>query len=291
MAAPTQQQLPQSQAEWAQMLGLSHESTLAKAGSLILYSDPGIGKTTEIAKAFQDALYIQSGVTVLRSYESFIRDNPQLGLKMPFYKTIERHFVRKDGMPLSNWFALNWYLDAWLAGAYVHFPGGLVIDEINTLLDRIQEEMLLDPRFASKKDPRKPDPFAVGRELASLMRKVMSLPGRTGRFLTLISHTSVASMHDEGAMIGNLKFKAGPKFPWGSIMKESCADATFVFQMVLRKGAGVGFDGASGKASRFILTEADPLFERKGRDFGIPPEFNLEQTDLRALLRKVGYAV
>jgi len=286
----TTQQLPQSRDEWVAMLGLSHESTLSKPGSLILYSDPGIGKTTEIAKAFQDAFYIQSGATVLRSYESYLRDNPHLNLKMPFYKTIERHFVSRTGAALSNWFALNWYLDAWLAGAYQFFPGGMVIDEINTLLDRIQEEMLIDPRFGSKKDPRKPDPFAVGRELASLMRKVMSLPGRTGRFLTLISHTGVARMHEEGPMMGTMKFKAGPKFPWGSIMAESCADATFVFQMVLRKGAGASF-GEADKVSRFILTEADLLFERKGRDFGIPPEFNLEQTDLRALLRKVGYAV
>jgi len=286
-------------------LTLDSADVLKCPPSLIVFGGPGIGKTTECAKACQDALFLQASPDVLRSYETW-----RLGLtdaaEQAKYKTVAQLAkktiepsdviaaakARLGGKgPGSCWDKLVQILDVFEASAHAgkNPYAGIVLDEWSTFAARIIEDMRVSNLAQFKSANGKIDIFKVIDSLKALHRRVLDLPMRCGKYVVLVCHAQEPKYYDQNddkkalELRGSLKYRGGPMLPIGTLVDTVVAMSTFAFHMVSVSEESLSLDGASG-GTRYFLTDGTDTWARKARDFRFPPKIKVSESNLRQLL-------
>lgn len=259
-------------------ISLNDEDVLETPPSILIYAPSGAGKSTAVARSFQNLLWLVSSPTVLRPYASWLRDNKEeaekLGLKMPAMKVIP--YYDKDGKTkLDNRDMIRqiiWrYCDSVKAGTCPY--KGLVLDEYSSFMARVYENLRADPQFGK-------NVFGAINEIKTWNSWICSFPRITNHALVLISHEAEPRYEeDENApTFGKLKYRGGPQCVVGTEIQKMAAEADVVLRIQIKK------QGSTVKRS--FVTELDPSYVAKFRDFSIKPE---EDLDLRSLLQRAGY--
>lgn len=305
-------------------LSLDDSNPRERVPLIVVYGEPKVGKSTEMAKAFSRCLWITSDETVLRPYASWYASNEaearSKGMKDPRIPYGQGGMARKtlpefqdDGRSLfDNWktmnVILNRYLDSVEKG---NCPfDGLVIDEFSTIAARVWQNMRAaaedpkDSRFKTKYG--KPDHYGPPREIIEWCNWVCAIPrakpGRGAKMLGLICHPEDPQPNDG--------VKGGPKLPTVKSRRTVCARADAILRIFVEKLTlpdspdDIGLDEGTSAAPqldvedgeyvsaeglvRRIQTEINPLWEGGFRDFGVKPKVKL---DLRDLLEGAGFVL
>ncbi len=296
---------------------------------LVVYGNPKLGKSTEVAKAFSRALWITSEESVLRAYASWYRlysaearslnmADPNLAYEQGGMarKTIPEH--RADGItPFDTWGTINIVINRYLASvATGNCPfGGLVLDEFTALSQRVYGDMMracLDrqnPLFKTKTGS--PDRFGPPRAIIEWCGWICSIPRKkpgvdATKPCTLVCHPEDPVPDDD--------LKGGPKLPTKKSRRLVCAKADAILRVYSEKigAAANGEDvlGFENKPEGLDLTPPEPLIEEGEyvSDAGIVRRFQTEEDqnweagfrdfavrprmklDLREMLAGVGFA-
>lgn len=284
-------------------IGLTLDSTdaLKQPPAIIVYGSSGVGKSTEIARACQNALFLQASPDVLRPYETW-----RLGLKpeeQSKYKplaalarktveptdVISAAQVRLKAGPGSCWEKLEQILNVFEAAAHTgkNPYAGLVFDEWSVFATRVMEDMRTSNLPQFKAQNGKIDVFKVIDGLKAFHRRVLDLPMRCGKYVVLVCHAQDAKYYDQNddkkalELRGSLKYRGGPMLPIGTLVESVVAMSTFTFHMVSEEA--VSFDGTSC-GIRYFLTDATETWARKARDFRIAPKVKVSESNLLQLL-------
>lgn len=277
---------------------LDDSNVLAIPPTVVLYGAPGTGKSTEMARAFNKVLYVQSSPTILHAYADFMQKNPKLGLKMPQRVTFDEKLVAlSENSPtkaLVN--IITTYIGSCDSNQCPY--EGIVFDEWSTILERVFAELRTDPWGKFKGRNGSFNIFAAIDYFKSIHRAALSIARRTRRMVGFISHYQGPRYDEEegSPTRGKLKWPGGPKMPQGASdqVVELCAEADVVVQMTVKE-PGLSLDGSASKAgARVFQTQLDNAWFRKVRGFGIAPEEPLDietGKGLRELLKLAGYPV
>lgn len=265
--------------------------------SVIIFGPPGIGKTTSIAQAFQNALFLTSKPNILAPYGSWWETLPAdrkakyrpyapvAGAQPP----IARYSITREDCAKRN-LSTQSFLGAILQRVTESAQKGqkpystVVIDEMTDISNRVLNEMENDPKFLNRGGKR--DGFAVADALKTWHRTLMRFPAQSGIALVTVCHSREPSFfapnNDKVASEkrGELQYKGGPAFAWGSLVEPMCADADFVIQLEPVS------DGL-GPLKRMMLTELDDRWMRKARDFRIPAKVEMTEASLQQLLHGI----
>lgn len=270
--------------------------------STIIYGPPGSGKSSSMAHAFQNALFILSNRTVLDSYDSWYApaktkweaDPNNKGKPFPFKthaQLAKKTLKTPDEMRAANtntWQTVSIIVQAFIdASAQGTNPyEGLIFDEWPEICARIHEDMKTDPKFLNRNG--KVNPFDVIDALKSYHRWIFTVPRVAGKMIGLVCHAQPPKYFDPDDETipvdqrGKLQYKGGPTMPFGKLVEQVCAAAEVVLHLTVKDGIGA--------AQRVFYTQVDPLWERKvRRGFGLSAEVPLEKMDLRTLLLSAGY--
>jgi len=302
----------------------------ARVPLIVIYGNPGLGKSTEAAKALSSALWITSEESVLRAYASWYALNPEearsKGMINPDIeyeqggmarKTIPEH--QADGVtPFDTWGTINTVINRYLASvASGQCPfGGLVIDEFTALSGRVYGDMMricLDrsnPMFKTKTG--NPDRFGPPRAIIEWCGWICSIPRKkpgvdATKPLALVCHPEDPVAEDD--------LKGGPKLPTKKSRRLVCAKADAILRVYSEKisAAANGGDDVLGfedKPDELELKSPEPLVEEGEyvSDAGIVRRFQTEEDqnweakfrdfavqprmklDLREMLTGVGFA-
>lgn len=252
----------------------------ASAVALNFYGQTKTGKTTEVAKAFSDCLWIVTSPTILAPYYDWFAANREfatgLGCRVPVATISLPERDPNDPsrvFPQRKW--MTDFLVAWSLGCRdgtIQFPG-LVIDELSTYADRVW------PEFLDAAGGRK-GTFKAVSEYVEHFRFMCQIP-RTpwGRDLITVSHKSDAKYDgdEDSPTRGRFKHPAGPKFAIGSVVRDVCQEFDGVVEACI-----------DGMGARFWRTEGDETTYRGLRRFqldGIPIKA-VENLDLPLRFRK-----
>ena len=264
---------------------------------VIIYGPPGIGKTTAIAQAFQDALFLCSKPNILAPYGSWwaTLDAERKKKYRPYSpvpgapEPLARYSITRDDCQKRQ-LSTKAFLSAIMArisdGAFkgVKPYSTLVLDEMTDLSNRVLEEMSTDPAYLNKNG--KLDGFALADGFKGWHRSLMRFPAQTGIALVTVCHSREPSFfapNNEKVASekrGELQYKGGPAYAWGSLVEPMCADADFVIQLEPVS------DGL-GPVKRMMLTELDDRWMRKARDFRIPAKVEMTEASLQKLLQNI----
>lgn len=217
--------------------GLNVETVdvLAIPPSVSIFGIPGTGKTTEMARAFQNALYIQSSGSILHAYAHWAKLHPELNLKIPARITFDENYIKANGGSPTACLVniVSRYLAACDAGKSPY--EGIIFDEWNVICERVWTEMKTDPWGIFKGRSGKFNIFAAMDYFRDLHRKVLSIQRRTRKMLGFVSHAQMPKFDEDENSItkGQLKWRGGPGMPQGlsGSMMELCADADVVLQL------------------------------------------------------------
>lgn len=138
---------------------------------------------------------------------------------------------------------------------------GIVFDEFSVLATRVYQDMSRKNRNG----------FDCIRQFKDWVAELCEVPVVVEKPMIQLCHVK-DPVYDEDT--GKLKYKGGPAMPIGTIVGDVCAlpDAVLQLQMV---------EDVTGAVKRVMKTDAHPLWERKCRLWGVPPEMD---PDLRKLL-------
>ena len=288
---------------------LDTSNVLSTAPSVVLYGAPGGGKSTEMARAFPDVLYVQSSPTILRALAKYAEDHPDKGIKLPTRVTFDEKYAAQHGGYWSTAFKtlLESYLVADAQGKNPY--SGIVFDEWSTLAERIYAELRTDPFGKYRGRNGNINIFAVMDAFKTMHAAVLSIARRTRKIVGFVSHHQPPKWdEDEASMTkGQLKHVGGPRMPLGlgDQVIAICADADVVLQLAVMDPAtkqlslGDGPEAPPAEGShdfrRVLLTQLEQKWFRKVRGgFGLAREelIDIEKgRGLRELLRRAGYPV
>lgn len=288
----------------ADSIGLTLDSVdvLTHPAAIIVFGGPGVGKSTAVAGACQDALYLQAAPDVLRPYETWrltLKPEEQARYKTLANlakKTIEPSEViaenkkRLSGRgPGSCWEKLEQIIEVFenAARADKNPYAGIVFDEWSVLAARVVEDMRNSklPQFMTPQG--KVDVFKVIDGLKGFHRRVLELPMRCGKYVVLVCHAQDPKYYDQNddkkalELRGTLKYRGGPMLPIGTLVDTVVAMSTFALHMVSEES--MSLDGG-GAGTRYFLTDGTETWARKARDFRIPPKIKASDKSLRELL-------
>jgi hypothetical protein len=306
--------------------GLDVGNLLEKALLVIIYGQPKAGKSTSAAVAYNDCLFMTSDEMVLRPYASYYemlkKDSPaefaRLGLRHPSLPWKSGGLARKNVPELIEWppksgklvRANNWkqirdylfdkYIPNVLSGRWPF--KGIVFDEWSTFSRRIDLNMTADPSFEARSG--KVNFWDVQKALAAFHGELCQVARITSRPVVLIAHEKPPSYYPENWhehwKAGKLKYKGGPAFPYGQLIKECCAQADVVLRCVVEDCVPVAVSADAlmsakpkdpsllrqeSNVVRKFVCEVSEEWEGGFRDFRVKTE---ESLDLRALLERVG---
>lgn len=266
---------------------------------VIIYGPPGIGKTTSIAQAFQNALFLCSKPNILAPYGSWWDDQHAKGNKeIVKYRPYEpragmlpplaRYDISKQAAQarqLSTKAFLGAVLTRIAEGAMkgVRPYSTIVLDEMTDISNRVLADLQTDPACMKN---GKVDGWAVAAALKEWHRNLMTFPAITGIAVVTVCHSrepSYFGTQDQKIAAdkrGALQYKGGPSYAYGSLVEPMCADADFVIQLLPESDA-------MGNLKRVMLTEVDELWARKARDFRIPAKVEMTEASLQKLLHNI----
>lgn len=291
-------------------IGLPIDKTdvLTLPPSVVLYGPPGIGKTTEMARAFQRTLYVQSSPSILHAYAVWAKDHPEEKLLVPERMTLDertcaQHYNNSVLTGLVT--VLQKYIASCDSGTCPY--EGIVFDEWNTLAERIFAELKADPHGRFRGRNGNPNIFAVFDAFKAIHRQVLMLGRRTRRMVGFVAHHQPPKIdEDENSPTkGLIKHLGGPKMPMGlsDQVIEICADADVVLQLAVKEPTAGGLvltpdpnaPPPSKEVTRWFMTQLDTKYFRKVRGgFNLAPEEPLDihkNQGLRELLRRAGFPV
>lgn len=261
-------------------ISLTDGSTILETPpSVLLYGPPGSGKTTTGAKAFPGALWLTTSPTGLRSFASYMRDNPadvkQYNLRLPAYKYIPRYAAdgktRLPVLPVLREIIYR-YCESCVKGTCPYT--GIAFDEYSEFLASVYEDIRADSSIGGN------NAFAKIDALKTFDSWIMELPRITGRSQLLIAH-DLPPKYDEdenSPTFKKLLAKGGPATPIANERTKLAAGADVCVRVELRQ---VGLN-----VKRTIMAQANPLWETKFRDVKIKDE---EELDLLKMLTTAGY--
>lgn len=225
-------------------LNIDTVNVLGIPPSIVLYGPPGVGKSTEMARAFNNVLYVQSSPSILHAYAHWASMSPQLKLKVPDRLTLDEKYVaayaeggRNKAPTVSAVIdVVTKYIAACDAGTSPY--EGIVFDEWSTLCERMFAELKTDPWGTFRGRNGNLNIFAVFDAFKQVHRTVLSLARRTRKMVGFVSHHQGPRIDDDDASPtkGAIKWPGGPKMPMGMSDQiiELCADADVVLQLVVQ---------------------------------------------------------
>lgn len=288
----------------ADSIGLTLDSVdvLTHPPAIIVFGGPGVGKSTAVAGACQDALYLQAAPDVLRPYETWrltLKPEEQARYK-PLAtlakKTIEPSDVIAENKkqlggrgPGSCWEKVESILEVFESAARANKNpyAGIVFDEWSVIAARVAEDMRTSGLAQFKAQNGRVDHFKVIDGLKAFHRRVLELPMRCGKYVVLVCHAQDPKYYDQNddkkaaELRGSLKYRGGPMLPIGSLVDTVVAMSTFALHMVSEES--MSLDG-SGAGTRYFLTDGTETWARKARDFRIGPKIKASDSSLRELL-------
>lgn len=263
-----------------EVLGLSlMDSTMDVKPSILIYGPPGGGKTTSVAQAFQDLLWVVSEPDSLRYYQTWaesLSPAERAEFRMPRFKYIpefqpdgKTRFNNKDAIRQI----VDRYCDAVVKGNSPY--SGIVFDQHNTFAQRVYAELQADPSYGKNK-------FARIDALKSWNNWICSIPRFTNTIAVLICHEAAPKFDEDedSPTFRKLLYKGGPAFPIGTERESMAAMATICLRTAL--------EGGEGNIRRMYMTEASPMWHAKFRDVRIKAK---EKMDLRELVIRAGYRI
>lgn len=276
-------------------------SVLDLPPSVVLYGPPGVGKSFEMARAFSNALYIQSSPSILHAYAHYAQLKG--GLKVPDRVTLDEKTVAQHygGSTVT---AVLTVVEKFIAAADAGTNPyeGVIWDEWNVLCERMYAELKTDPWGKFKGRSGNINIFAVMDAFKTVHRSVLSVSRRTRKVTGFVAHHQAPRIDedDNSPTKGSIKWQGGPKMPLGlsDQMVELCADADVVLQLVVQDPKmGNLLEGGNAQkqgAQRTFLTALDTKWFRKVRGFGVQAEEPLDVAQgkgLRELLHRAGFPV
>lgn len=276
-------------------LTLDAADVFEQSVAMVFYSDPGVGKSTAAVQSFQRGLFVCSAPTVLRPYASWwalrAAEAAKRSETFPFrpIEQIARKTIPDPSVLAANGTNTRAFVTAIVESFVATAQAGtnpyeaLIFDEWSTLAARIFADVNADPRFGKNVWAR------IG-EIKTFHRWICSIPRITHKTLVLVCHAQAPRYFDADdaglpvAQRGALQYKGGPQMPIGSLVQPVCAEADVVVQMVVAPP-----DAGDIAPRRRFLTAADPVWERKFRDFRVAPVVDAEEAGLRKLLAQTGY--
>ena len=281
-------------------LPIDNFSVLDLPPSVVLYGPPGAGKSFEMARAFGNALYVQSSPSILHAYAHYVQLSGKG--KVPDRITLDEKTVAQNfgGSTVSAVLTVvEKYIAASDAGKNPY--EGIVFDEWNVLCERMYAELKLDPWGKFKGRSGNINIFAVMDGFKTIHRSVLSVARRTRKMVGFVAHHQAPRVDedDNSPTKGSIKWPGGPKMPLGlsDQVVELCADADVVLQLVVQDAkAGNLLEGGTQQqgAQRMFLTALDTKWFRKVRGFGVQAEEPLDVAQgkgLRELLNRAGFPV
>ncbi len=218
---------------------LDHSNILDLPPSVVLYGAPGLGKTTEMARAFQGVLYVQSSPSILHAYADWVAKHPELKLTIPKRITFDENHVRLNGGSWTN--CLVTIMREYLAGcdAGTSPYTGIVFDEWNVICENIFAELKSDPWGKFKGRNGNLNIFAVFDAFKLIHRSALSLSRRSRKMAGFVAHYQLPKIDDDDASPtkGSIKWRGGPKMPMGLSDQTValCADADVVLQLEIKE--------------------------------------------------------
>ena len=262
------------------VLGLSMlDSTMEIKPSILIYGPPGSGKTTSVAQAFQDLLWVVSEPDALRYYQTWaasLPDEERKNYRMPKFKYIPEY--QADGKTrFSNKDAIQAIVDRYYEAVRVgNCPyKGIVFDQHNTFAQRVYAELAGDVQYGRNK-------FARIDAIKNWNNWICSIPRVTNTICVLLCHEAHPKFDEEegSPTQGKLLYKGGPAFPIGTERESMTAMATICLRTTL--------SGSEGNVQRHYVTEASPMWHAKFRDVRIKAK---EKMDLREMVIRAGYSI
>lgn len=266
-------------------LGLKLDVTdvIEKPPSIILYGVSGSGKSSEMARAFPNCLFVQTNATVLRPYQTFLDANPDIaekeGLKMPNRVTIPKvHPV--SGEPLDPRPSMQTILDKYTAAskAGINPYDGIIFDEWTELSFRCFEAIQADPQYGKNN-------YARIDAIKELHYQLAALPQHTNSVLGLVCHELEPVFDMAGELSptkGRLRYRGGPRMAVKSLTHEISSAMDIVLRILIE-------DDITGQASeRSYITDVRKEWISKIRSFGLQPK---EKLGLRRILATAKYTL
>lgn len=237
--------------------------------ALMFYGEPGVGKSTQVARAFPQALYVQTQLDILRAAEDWVRNRPSQWPHGPAGNASGRQLFGETSTILfpskvtldertvaeiyGGWWhvAINQIVERFIKACRdgTNPYSALVFDEWNKICAMVYEEFQRDPYGMYTSKGGKLNIFAVMRGFEAWHNGVISTGRVTGRILGLVSHAQGPRYYDGDRDVGSrnfgeLKMHGGPQMPLGlnASMKDLCASASIVLELAIKKEAKLQFD-------------------------------------------------
>ena len=280
-------------------LPIESSNGLDTAPSVVVYGPPGGGKTTEIARAFPDALFVQSAPDVLhaRAVQCALSGGKE---RLNDRVTIDESTVSKlGGLTIL---AVQTVIQEFVKDSMSAKPtySGLIFDEWSTLCDRVWEELKKDPWGKFQGKGGKFNVFAAMDFFKQWHREVVAVPRLTRKMIGFVSHHQPPRWDDDenSHTRGQLKTRGGPKMPMGlgDQVAALCADVSIVVELQVIDPSAMTFVGPGSpapmpRAVRQFCTELSEQWFRKVRGPVDPIEPLTDKQGLLELIRKAGYRV
>lgn len=226
-------------------LPIDNSNVLSVPPSVVLYGPPGVGKTTEMARAFPGVLYVQSSPSILHAFAHWAQQHPEEKLVVPQRvtldeRTVAEHFGNSVTMAVTN--VVLRFVEACDKGVCPY--EGIVFDEWNTLSERMFAELKSDPWGKFKGRNGNLNIFAVFDYFKAVHRMVLGIARRTRKMVGFVSHYQPPRVDDDenSPTKGSIKHPGGPKMPMGlsDQVTELCADADVVLQLAIKEAEKPG---------------------------------------------------
>lgn len=250
--------------------------------TLVPYGPNGSGKTTSVAQAVPNSLWVVTNKNNLSGYDSWLAKHPEDAASMNLgpipdthlFELVDRKIDTTTGEMITQ--PTKATLDSVIRSYCLRVAkdeapwDGLVLDEFSVFAQRVYDELRNEIRNG----------FEVISVFKQWITNIMSIPTVTRRPLVLVCHANDPKYHeDDGPKKGKLKYKGGPAMPVGTAIAIVCAMADAVLRLEITED----YDGS---IKRGFKTDAHPTWESKIRLWGIDPQITL---DLRSVLQEAGW--
>lgn len=291
-------------------LGISAARQERPACSLIFYGPVGLGKSTEIGKAFNKCLFVGFRENFLWDYERWFHANADqargMGLTIPAFKVIPKY--RPDGRAMVDTVAAveEIFFKVAQAQSRGNCPyTGIVVDEGNAYGARVEEEI----RGRRSDGSLNATNYSKIDRVKEQIKRLIEWPSATKLSFVMIGHEmppfydqNGGKYADDGTMIsppsptfGQLLLPGGPKMPYKTLPDEVCQSFDMVlhgsFGTLPAAGGGGLFAPAGGGSERVIYTQPTQKWAAKCHGATAAGIGAIERWDVRSIVERAGFHV